>query len=552
MVVEGDGLDAPDEVDLDSDAPYDLEHEACRDPVERQRELNDNLALIRILDDMSPFGEFGAFASEPLLYNGRARRMTLLNFVAFCLARDGTSAAALAATIQPRTLDPSSNSTIVTAATATATATGNTLVLHVARSTGSTPSDERARVCELLSALKRAWRAPTYSHMQLVLGHVMQMTGRTLRRRLTKFRRALRDLQGAGGFVDAVDAWGREEASPDVVRWMETWGCESQTAALKDVFLQLAASAEAHDFEAPDLMDEQGQFRLYHSYFFPIAVLLGSHFLHEVEFGQTGHPIHLVLRVRRLRRRCIKLRWYEIGVHLLCTYARDATRRILGAEAFARFLNRDDDDGFSINWLETPGAVSPPMYRGYNSPQDALQSMLASISDGSDDDDEPFACTIAHKPSAAACWTTTCTPVYHPELQVIDHLRQCNMGPSPAYVGSSQLACRACKFYVDQLDGGKWMLHTSGLDTMDLDVPEDWLIPPSETGLVCATIIRDEAARLALREDNFQRIAWETRMAAEGMCPDDLDGAGTEEEGSSIIPSIDTKDDTRLSAERCP
>ena len=388
-------------------------------------------------------------------------------------------------------------------------------MLHVARSTGFTPSCERERAREFLNDVKCSWKFQTYGHMQIVLGHVVRMTAPKLRKRLKKLHDTVHDLEVAQGFTGAVNAWGKQEVSPEVFRWMNTWHCESQTAALKDVFQHLSSSITADDFNTQALFTVSGCFRLYHSYFFPIAALIDSQFLREVEFGQTSLPPDVVHQLRRLRRRCMKLRWYEVGVHLLCTYARDTVRRILGAEAFTKFLCRDDD-AFRIDWVETPEAMSEPMERTCDSAQDALLGVLAGISEDPDCD-EPFACTIAHKPSAFSHWTPWCIPVYHPELQVIDYLRQRQMRPSATYVGCSQLACRVCKFYVDQLGGAKWSLHTAGLDTMDLKVPDEWLIPTTDTGVKCASIVRDEAARLVLREDNVQRIAWEMRYATEAM-----------------------------------
>lgn len=471
--------------------------------MELQRELNDHLALIRILDPPSPFGDFRPLASEPALGSNKQRRETLLNFVAFCLARDGNTVA-LAATIHCRSSQ------------------GNQLVLHVARSTGSTTSYERERAMEFLGDLKRAWRYQTYWHMQIVLGHVVQMTTHKLRKRLKKLRDALHDLNGTVGFTSAVNTWGKQESSPDIIRWMNTCQCESPTAALKDVVHKLCVAAHADDFDTPHLFDATLQYRLYHSYLLPVAVLLGSQFLHDIEFGHTSLPSDLVQLIRRLRRRCIKLRWYEIGIQLLCTCARDTVRRVLGVGAFNNFICEEEDDAFTIEWLETPHAMPKPLPRKHTSAQAALLCVLASITDASDSD-EPFACTIAHKPAASTYWTPTCVATYHPELQVIDHLRLCDMRPSPAYIGCSRLACRACKWYIDQLEGGKWALYTKGMDTIDLEVPTDWLIPPSDTGWLCASIIREEAARLVLREDNIQRIAWEMRSTSESVGLDDLE-----------------------------
>ena len=468
------------------------------------------MALIRILDPPSPFGDFRPSASEPALGSSKQRRQTLLNFIAFCLARDNNTVA-LATTIHQQSV-----------ASTNQNRNRNNVILHVARSTGTTTSYERERAIEFLTDLKRAWRYQTYWDMQRVLGHVVQMTSSKLRKRLKKLRDALHDLRGSEGFTKAVDAWGKQEFSPDVFHWMNTSRCESPAAALKNIVQQLSASAVSDDFDTPDLSEATWQYRLYHSYFFPVAVLLSSQFLHEVEFTHTSLAPRLVHLVRRLRRRCVKLRWYEIGVHLLCTCGREALRRILGADAFNKFLCEDEDDAFCIEWLETPNAMPEPMPRKHETAQDALLSILATISDASDDE-EPFACSISHMPSATTYWTTACATVYHPELQIIDHLRQRGMRPSPAYVGCSQLACRACKFYVDQLDVCKWSLHTAGMDTMDLEAPTDWLIPLSGTGLVCASIIRDEAARLVLREDNIQRIAWEMRSTSDSFAFDETE-----------------------------
>ena len=188
-----------------------------------------------------------------------------------------------------------------------------------------------------------------------------------------------------------------------------------------------------------------------------------------------------------LRWHCMKLRWYEVGMHLLCTYVWDTMWQILGAEAFTKFFCHNND-AFWIDWVETPETMSEPMGHTCDSAQDALLGILAGISKDPDCD-EPFTCTITHKPSAFLHWTPWCIPVYHPELQVIDYLRQHKMWPSGTYVGCSQLACRVCEFYIDQLGRAKWSLHTAGLDMMDLKVPDEWLIPPTDTGVKCASIV---------------------------------------------------------------
>jgi OTT_1508-like deaminase len=471
---------------------------------ERQRELNDNLALIRILDPLSPFSKFLRTAPEPRLRSSTQRRHALLNFIAFCLARDNNTVA-LATTIHQHGVSPNCE---------------NKVILHVARSTGSTTSYEREGAYEFLIDIKRAWRYQTYWHMQIVLGHVVQMTWSKLRKRLKKLRDALYDLQDSEEFSQAIDSWGKEESSPDVIRWMNTWVCESPNAALKDIAQRLLASAESENFDTPYEFDATWHSRLHHSYLFPVAVLLASQFFSDVESGRTSLAPGLVSLIRQLRRRCVKVRWYEIGIHLLCTWGRDSLRRILGAGAFNKFVCSEEDDALTIDWLETPNAMPDPMPRRYETAQDALVNMLATISEGSDED-EPFACSIRNKLSAITYWTPTCVVVYHPELQIIDHLRRSGVQPSPAYVGCSKLACRACKIYVDHLHDYKWSLYTGGLHTMDLETPTDWLMPPSDAGLLCTSIIREEAARLVLREDNIQRIAWEMHSASETLGLDD-------------------------------
>ena len=487
----------------DTASPHGEQRDACAESsrpqhLELQRELNDNLALIRILDPPSPFDDdFRPSASEAVLGSNKQRRQTLLNFIAFCLARDNNTVA-LATTIHRRS------------------GASNQLVLHIARSTGSTTSYERERAVEFLNDLKQAWRTQAHGDVQNVMGHVVQMTSSKLRKRLNKLRDALRDLRGGEGFASAVDAWGMEELSPHVFHWMTTCNCESPVAALKNIVYKLAEAAASDNFDTPPLCEARFHHRISHSYFFPVAVLLSSQFFHEVEFSHTSLAPDLVRLLRQLRRRCVKLRWYEIGVHLLCTCAREAVLRILGADAFDKFLREDGNDALWIEWLETPGAMPEPMPRKHRTAQDALLSLLPTTSDASDDE-EPFVCTIAHSPSATIYWTPTCVTVYHPELQIIDHLCRREMRPSPAYIGCSLLACRACKFYVDQLDAYNMSLYTAGLDVMDLKAPTDWLIPPSRIGLVCASIIRREAARLVLREDNIQRIAWEMRSTSETL-----------------------------------
>ena len=103
------------------------------------------------------------------------------------------------------------------------------------------------------------------------------------------------------------------------------------------------------------------------------------------------------------------------------------------------------------------------------------------------------------------------------KLQVINYLRQREMQRSVTYISCSQLACHVCKLYVDQLGGAKWSLHTAGLDMMDLKVLDEWLIQPTDTGVKCVSIVRDEATWLVLCKDNIQRIAWEIQYATEAM-----------------------------------
>lgn len=524
--------------DARSDVKHDVEHGASvknleQEGLERQRELNDNLALIRILDSPAPFGNTFPSMPQPNIRSSKQRRQTLLNFIAFCLAHDNNNTVALAATIHRSDASPNGN---------------NRIVLHIARSTGTTTSYERERAYEFLSDLKRAWRHQAYECMQIVMGHVVQMTSNKLRKRLKKLRDALHDLSASVGFAHAVDEWGKQESSRDIVRWMETVHCESPTEALKDIVERLSASADSDDFDTPHLFDAAGQYRLYHSYLFPVAVLLSSHFLHDVEFGHTSLAPNLVHLIRQLRWRCIQFRWYEVGIHLFCTWARDSLQRILGTSAFDKFLHGDEDDALTIDWLDTPDAMPEPMPRRFKTAQDALVNILATISSDNSDEDEPFACTITDKPLAATYWTPTCVAVYHPELQIIDHLRKCNMHPSPAFVGCSQFTCRACKFYVEHLDGCRWSLYTGELHTMDLETPVDWLMPPSETGLLCASIIREEAARLVLREDNIQRIAWEMRSTSEALGLDELEAANSDGELTLDLPVVEEGDDSQIDA----
>ncbi|KAF8510203.1 hypothetical protein BU17DRAFT_98348 [Hysterangium stoloniferum] len=460
---------------------------------QRQQELNDHLALLRILDD-PPYDEFHPFASEPLLASSKQRRYMLFNFLAFCLARSREDPVALATTIYAH---PSPNQN--------ERQTRTQMNIYIAGAYDS------ARAMALFSMLKQVWRFSSRAEDAML--HVIQMTEHRLKRRLQKLQSTVKELFD---FSHAVDMWGKQESSPAI----RPWGKEDDAPshALKSCFEQLRSFAALHDFDAPHLAENvTARMQTYRLWFFPAGALTTTQFLAEVDLQLTTLPPHTVRLLKLLRRRCFKIRWYDFGVGLLCTFARDAVYRILGPEAYEELLSNaeseTDTSPVHIEWLEMP-EVQGPMRRCHASAQDAVQTVLANIS-SDPEDDEPFACNIMDKPFAEIYWTTTCTPQCHPEIQVIEHLRCRGMCPSPQYIGCSQLACRACKWYADRLKELRVVLHTGGLDTMDLHVPAEWMIPPTKEGAECAELIQEEAARIVLCEEHLQRMAWEKQCETE-------------------------------------
>lgn len=463
---------------------------------QQQRELNDHLALIRILDDPCSKEDIGLFAVDPPLRTGRQRRQVMFDFLASCLAENKNNSVTIATTVYAR---PEPNGTRLR----------NQITLHMAG------VSDRRRVIDFLSTLKTAWQIPNqHQQQERVLVHTMRLTERKLRKQLEKLRKTALEI---ANFRQAIDAWGKQEPSPLIQRW----GTESTSASLAACFDELKTFAKTHNFDAPHLLNDPGaRIHAYRQWFPHIIALASTVYLEEVDIGVYALAPDVANQLRRLRRRCLKLRWYEIGVNLLCTLGRDSIWRVLGPESYVDFLYNSDCESeyvsFRINVVEPPQSPAP-MPRYYYTAQDAVQSILASINSGEsdEDDNEPYACDITNHPHATTDWTITCTPHYHSELQLVEHLRQRDLRPSPLYLGGSRLTCRACKWYVDQLVVNKVLLRTGGLDTMYLEVPNEWLIPPFEAGALCTVLIREEAARLVLREEHVQRKAWEKEYGAE-------------------------------------
>ncbi|GJJ16308.1 hypothetical protein Clacol_010605 [Clathrus columnatus] len=436
-------------------------------PELRQRELNDNLAILRILDD-PPYDEFSPFASEPVAGTNKQKRQTFFNFLAFCLAESRHEPVAVATTIyacQPRQGGHYSN--------------------------------------ELNIDSKGVWK---------------------------KLQSVVREL---ADFSYAVDQWGRQESSPSV----RSWGGEKDTPSdcLKACFEELRIYARTHNFDEPHLRtDPHARIRMYQQWLTPAVTLTTTQFLCEMDTYNWNLPPKLLRSLRLLRRRCFKIRWYDLGATLLCCFARDCVWRILGYPSYNDFLGGDEDDFssgfFRVVFIEPPEPPPNPMPRLYPTVQDMVQDILHNIDETDGSDEQPqqpqqqpdneqqlYACDITGKPYAQAYWTPTCTPHYHAELLIIDYLMQRGLRPSPTFVGGSQLTCRVCQWYVDRLINYKFVLHTGMLDTQDLEVPSDWLIPPTETGSIVVEFIRDRAARLILEEETLQRLAWEKEFEAENQ-----------------------------------
>jgi len=459
---------------------------------QRQRELNDHLALIRILDVPATKEDIRLFVVDPPLRTSRQRRQAMFDFVGYCLSESKAHPVAIATTIYAQ--DQLQQ---------------NQITLHIAGTCNY------LRLAELLRFLKQTWQIPSQLQQQeRVLVYMMQISERKLRKQMKKLRKIVLNQKE---FVSAVDRWKKEELSPLV----RNWDTGSPSKSLKCCFLELQTFCEAQDFDNPPfLSDTEARIKAYLQWFPCISALASTLFLEEVDIGPSQLPSRMVKSLRRLRHRCLKLRLYEIGTNLLCTVGRDTIWRILGQSGYSEFLNTADCESnsapFRINQVEPP-AILAPMSRQYPSPDGLVQAILSKIDgDEAGDGDEPYACDISDKPLTETCWTRTCAPSYHPEVQLVEYLRHHGLRPSPLYIGGSHLTCRACKWYIDRFVlSMRISSRTGGLDRRYLDVPLEWLIPPSEAGILCADFIADEAARLVLVEEDAQRAAWEAENQSE-------------------------------------
>lgn len=469
-------------------------------PELRQRELNDNLTILRILDN-PPYDEFSPFASEPVAATNKQKRQTFLNFLAFCLAESRHEPVAIGTTMyayNPRQHDRYTNQ----------------LVLHIAG------IKDQVRARYLFALTRKAWQSPNpIVHHESILQYVMQLTEQRLKRRLEKLQSVVRELSE---FSYAIDQWGKQESSPSI----RSWGREEDTPAdcLKACFEQLRTFAKEHNFDEPHLRaSPYARIRVYQQWFIPVCALTTTQFLCEMDAFHWNLPPRLLDSLRLLRRRCFKIRWYDLGVNLLCCFARDCVWRILGYASFYEFLDSKDDEfskgPFRIEFIESP-ELPDPIPRLHATVQDMVQSTLRNIdgAEGTEElGDEPYACDLMGKPYAQTYWTPTCTPRYHVELLVIDYLRQRGLRASPCFIACSQLACRVCQWYVERLTDSKFALHTGMLATAELEVPSDWLIPPTNTGAFIAELISEGAAKLILEEEKLQRLTWEKEFEAENQ-----------------------------------
>lgn len=465
----------------------------------QQLELNDNLAILRVLDN-PPYDEFSPFASEPVAATNKQKRQTFLNFLAFCLAESRQEPVAIGTTmyaLEPRQHDRYTNQ----------------LVLYIA----GVKDQIRARY--LFSIAKKAWRSPNpIIHHGSILEYVMRLTEPRLKRRLEKLQSVVRELSDFGY---AVDQWGKQEPSTSI----RSWGREEDTSSdcLKACFEQLRIFARGHNFDEPYLVaNPNARIRIYQQWLIPACALTTTQFLCEMDAFHWNMPNKLLRLLRLLRRRCFKIRWYDLGVTLLCSFARDCVWRILGYASFDEFLRSNDDEfskgPFRIEFID-PVEFPNPMPRLHATVQDMVQNILRDIDgvedNGEERDDVPYACDITEKPYAQAYWTPTCTPRYHVELLIADHLMWRGLRASPSYIASSQLTCRVCQWYVERLTYCRFTLHTGMLVTGDLEVPADWLIPFTDTGTFVAELVGEEAAKLVLEEERLQRAAWEKEFEAE-------------------------------------
>ncbi|KIJ40366.1 hypothetical protein M422DRAFT_32247, partial [Sphaerobolus stellatus SS14] len=373
---------------------------------------------------------------------------------------------------------------------------------------------DHGRVVAFVGYLKRVWQIPNHVQQQeRILAYMMHMSERKLRKQLEKLRETVLNLKG---FEEALDRWAKQEPSP----LLQRWGTDHSSRSLKCCFDELQTLAKTQGFDEPELLqDIEVRINAYRQWFPHITALASTLFLEDVDFGRVELLPDLAYSLRRLRRRCLKLRWYEVGVSLLCTLGRDSIWRILGEEDYVSFLQEPDCESetapLRLERLELP-PLPAPMTRYYSTAQHAVQAILSSInSEESEENDEPYACDISHKPFVEIHWTSTCTPRYHPELQLIEHLQHCDLQITPFYIGGSHLICRACKWYIEGLADNTVAVRTGGLETKYLEVPGEWLLPASEAGRKCAERIGEDAAKLVLHEEDLQRAAWEAENQSE-------------------------------------
>ncbi|GJJ14760.1 hypothetical protein Clacol_009028 [Clathrus columnatus] len=465
-------------------------------PELRQRELNDNLAILRILDD-PPYDEFSPFASEPVAGTNKQKRQTFFNFLAFCLAESRHEPVAVATTIyacQPRQGGHYSNE----------------LVLFIAG------IKDRLRAHYLFSLTRRAWRSPNpIIHHESIMLYTMQLTEHRLKRRLEKLQSVVREL---ADFSYAVDQWGRQESSPSV----RSWGGEKDTPSdcLKACFEELRIYARTHNFDEPHLRtDPHARIRMYQQWLTPAVTLTTTQFLCEMDTYNWNLPPKLLRSLRLLRRRCFKIRWYDLGATLLCCFARDCVWRILGYPSYNDFLGGDEDDFssgfFRVVFIEPPEPPPNPMPRLYPTVQDMVQDILHNIDETDGSDEQPqqpqqqpdneqqlYACDITGNPMHKH------TGRQHVHLTIMPSCSSSIISCNEGYV-HHQLLLEVLNLLAEYANGM--------LDTQDLEVPSDWLIPPTETGSIVVEFIRDRAARLILEEETLQRLAWEKEFEAENQ-----------------------------------
>ncbi|KIJ27963.1 hypothetical protein M422DRAFT_270813, partial [Sphaerobolus stellatus SS14] len=165
---------------------------------QRQRELNDHLALIRILDDSCTKDDIQLFAVDPPLRTNKHRRQAMYDFVAYCLAEGKNKPIALATSVHSRPA-------------AIGTRPKNQITVHMAG------LSDHGRVVAFVGYLKRVWQIPNHVQQQeRILAYMMHMSERKLRKQLEKLRETVLNLKG---FEEALDRWAKQEPSPLLQRW---------------------------------------------------------------------------------------------------------------------------------------------------------------------------------------------------------------------------------------------------------------------------------------------------------------------------------------------